>query len=63
VEELAAQLRDGRRMEVLRASMWRQREQFAFDTHVPRLVDFFRQVMAQPGCGARGKGWTSATLQ
>jgi hypothetical protein len=55
VEGLAAQLRDGRRMEALRASVWRQREEFAFDTHAPRLVDFFRQVMAQPGCGARGR--------
>jgi hypothetical protein len=55
VEDLAAQLRDGGRMESLRANMWRQREQFAFDTHVPALVGFFRQVMAQAGCGARGR--------
>jgi hypothetical protein len=32
-------------MERLRANVWRQREQFAFDTHVPALLAFFREVI------------------
>jgi hypothetical protein len=47
VGELAVQLRDAGRMERLRANMWREREQFCFDTHVPALVSFFRQVMQE----------------
>jgi hypothetical protein len=42
-------------MERLRANVWRQREQFCFDTHVAELVGFFREVMGRAGCGARGK--------
>ncbi len=46
IEELAAQLRDERRMAELRESVWRQREVFTFDHHADRLVAFFREVIA-----------------
>jgi hypothetical protein len=49
IDGLAAQLREAGRMERLRANMWRQRGLFAFDTHVPALVAFFREVMRQAG--------------
>jgi hypothetical protein len=32
-------------MEELREKVWRRRELFAFDTHVPALVGFFREVI------------------
>jgi len=44
--ELRPQLADARRMEALRASVWRQRDRFTFDHHVDRLVAFFREVIA-----------------
>jgi hypothetical protein len=56
VDDLAAQLRDGAHMRGLRACMWAQREQFCFDTHVPALVAFFRQVIAHAGSGPRVAG-------
>jgi hypothetical protein len=46
IEELAAQLRETGPMERLRANVWRQREQFCFDAHVPELVGFFREVIS-----------------
>ena len=46
---LAAQLRDHERMARLRASVWRRREQFTFDHHADRLVDFFRRVIDHHG--------------
>jgi len=49
IDELAAQLRDAPRMRGLRERVWQVRERFCFDTHVPALVDFFRQVIAQAG--------------
>lgn len=45
IDGLAAKLRELGRMERLRANVWRQREAFCFDTHVPALVGFFREVM------------------
>jgi hypothetical protein len=45
-EELRHQLDNGERMAALRANVWRMREQFTFDHHANRLVDFFRQVIA-----------------
>jgi hypothetical protein len=56
IDALAAQLRDGPHMQALRARMWAQREQFCFDTHVPALVAFFRQVIASAGSGPRVVG-------
>jgi hypothetical protein len=56
IDALAAQLQDGPRMDGLRARMWAQREQFCFDTHVPALVAFFRQVIANAGGGPRVVG-------
>jgi hypothetical protein len=56
IDALAAQLRDRPQMEALRARMWAQREQFCFDTHVPALVAFFRQVIAHAGNGPRVAG-------
>jgi hypothetical protein len=45
IPDLAAQLRDGPRMRRLRDRTWAQREQFCFDTHVPDLTTFFRNVI------------------
>jgi hypothetical protein len=45
VDDLAGQLREGGRMARLRANAWRERGQFAFDTHVPALLAFFREAM------------------
>jgi glycosyltransferase involved in cell wall biosynthesis len=44
--DLAQQLRDRQRMTQLAANMRAARHQFAFDTHVPALTDFFRKVIA-----------------
>jgi hypothetical protein len=46
--EAAAKLRDREGMERLRANMWRARERFAFDHHVPRLVAFLREAIDAP---------------
>jgi hypothetical protein len=43
--QLAAQLRDRPRMVRLWENVWRQREEFTFDYHADRLVEFFRQVI------------------
>ena len=42
---LRAQLSDEARMAALRESVWRQREQFTFDSHADRLIGFFREVI------------------
>jgi len=47
IPNLAEQLYDRQRLEHLRASTVRQRDQFMFDTHVDTLVSFFRQVIEQ----------------
>jgi len=44
--ELRPQLADTKRMEALRANVWRHRDRFTFDHHVDRLVAFFRHVIA-----------------
>lgn len=49
IDDLAAQLREGARMRRLRERVWTQRERFAFDSHVPALVAFFRHAMAAAG--------------
>jgi hypothetical protein len=51
VGELAEQLRDHGHVQRVRDRVWGQREQFCFDTHVPALVDFFRQVIDGAGGG------------
>jgi hypothetical protein len=43
--ELREHLRDDARMAELRENVWRQREQFTFDYHADRLIDFFRRVI------------------
>jgi hypothetical protein len=48
VAGLGTQLRNETRMEQLRANVWQQRERFTFDYHADRLVEFFREVIAQP---------------
>jgi hypothetical protein len=53
VEELGAILRNRERMSLLREQVWSQRFEFCFDTHVPRLVDFFRTVMSGAAKGPR----------
>ena len=40
-------------MRSLRERVWQVRERFCFDTHVPALVGFFRQVIAQAGLADR----------
>jgi glycosyltransferase involved in cell wall biosynthesis len=47
VAQLAGQLHDQQRMAELRGHVWRQREEFTFDYHVERLIEFFRQAMSQ----------------
>ncbi|MDQ4045555.1 MAG: glycosyltransferase family 2 protein [Chloroflexota bacterium] len=47
IDELAAQLGDERRMAGYRDNVWRQREDFTFDSHANALVDFFRDVIAR----------------
>ncbi len=44
--ELQAQLANRNRMAEVRENVWRQRNQFMFDYHVDRLVNFFRGVIA-----------------
>jgi hypothetical protein len=48
-DDLADQLRDRRRMQALRESVWAQRAHFTFDAHADDLVDFFRKVIASAG--------------
>ncbi len=47
--DLVARLRDRDRMAELRESVWRQRDEFAFDAHVDRLVTFFREAINVAG--------------
>ncbi len=46
-DDLAAQLRDRARVAQLNANMRAARPLFAFDTHVPELVQFFRRIIAR----------------
>jgi len=49
IDGLAAQLRDAAHMGGLRQRVWEERERFSFDSHVPALLGFFRQVIAEGG--------------
>jgi glycosyltransferase involved in cell wall biosynthesis len=44
--DLASQLRETDRIDQIRDSVWRQRDQFTFDAHVDELIAFFREVIA-----------------
>lgn len=46
LDELGDKLRDERAMALARERAWASREAFTFDAHAPRLVRFFRDVMA-----------------
>jgi hypothetical protein len=46
--QLADELADRDRMGRLRETLWRRRAEFTFDHHADRLVEFFRQVVAEP---------------
>jgi len=46
IGELAARLSDRARLDSVRESVWRQRDQFTFDAHADALIAFFRQVIA-----------------
>jgi hypothetical protein len=46
IPDLASQLRDTDRIDQIRHSVWRQRDQFTFDAHVDELIAFFRTVIA-----------------
>ncbi|WP_019140168.1 glycosyltransferase family 2 protein [Noviherbaspirillum massiliense] len=45
IEELGARLRDRGQVQAVREQVWRQRQLFTFDHHVPELVAFFRSVI------------------
>jgi hypothetical protein len=45
--QLGRQLRDRSGMDDLRDRVWQRREEFTFDFHADRLVDFFRKVIDQ----------------
>ncbi|MDP9365954.1 MAG: glycosyltransferase [Chloroflexota bacterium] len=49
MDEMAAQLRDGARMDRLRANVRRHRDAFTFDHHADRLVAFFHRVIDARG--------------
>jgi hypothetical protein len=53
IDELGALLYDHAAMASLRERVWSQRFEFCFDTHVPRLVDFFRTAIAHAAQGPR----------
>ncbi len=52
VQDLVQQLRDGPRLAALTANMRAARREFAFDTHVDRLVAFFRARISGTRRGA-----------
>lgn len=56
IPELTARLRDRALLAATRERVLAARPQFCFDTHVPALVDFFREVIASPGAGSRRPG-------
>jgi hypothetical protein len=43
--DLASQLRETDRMDRVRDSVWRQRDQFTFDAHADELIAFFRSAI------------------
>ena len=43
--QLAEELRDTTRMELLRENVWRERDRFTFDRHADRLIAFFRETI------------------
>ncbi len=46
MHELGEQLRDRGRLAEVQEHTWRQRHLFMFDHHAPKLVEYFRQVIA-----------------
>jgi hypothetical protein len=46
IPDLASQLRETDRMDRIRASVWRQRDQFTYDAYADDLIAFFRSVIA-----------------
>lgn len=47
MEQLGTQLRDTRRLAALREHVWATRDQFTFDAHADRLINFFREVIGK----------------
>jgi glycosyltransferase involved in cell wall biosynthesis len=45
IEDLGTKLRDRDRLQAIRAQVWKQRQIFTFDHHVPDLVAFFHRVI------------------
>ncbi|SEJ75796.1 Glycosyltransferase involved in cell wall bisynthesis [Dyadobacter sp. SG02] len=45
--EIGERLGDDRSMGIIRDNLWNQRHFFAFDTHIERLIAFFREVIDQ----------------
>jgi len=46
IPDLASQLHETDRMDQIRDSVWRQRDEFTFDAHADELVAFFRSTIA-----------------
>ena len=46
IPDLASQLRETDRIDQIRDSVWRQRDQFTFDAHADELIAFFRTDIA-----------------
>ena len=46
IPDLASQLRETDRINQIRDSVWRQRDEFTFDAHADELIAFFRTVIA-----------------
>lgn len=55
MESLGKQLRNQEQMAALRESMWRQRAEFMFDSHIDRLVSFLREVIRTSHAGETGR--------
>ncbi|HZD10854.1 MAG TPA: glycosyltransferase family A protein [Candidatus Binatia bacterium] len=49
IPELGEKLRDQGALHRVQENVWRQRQQFTFDHHADRLLDFFRLVIAETG--------------
>jgi hypothetical protein len=49
IEQLTGQLHNKAIMAKLRNNMWLQRENFTFDYHADRLIEFYRRVIESRG--------------
>ncbi len=47
MEDLAEQLKDKENLDRIRQNVWEKRSSFSFDHHVPGLIAYFREVIAE----------------